>query len=233
MPRAQLELHIEQGPVLESAGEAIGIVANIAGYRRLRATLTGAPRHSGTTPLAARRDALAGAAEVILAAETLARTSGEPARVSCGRVLAAPGLYNVVAGHSELALEVRHETAAKLAALEQALLEACASIAARRGLEFAHERVAEQAPTALSPALVASAQVLAQELGLKHRVMTSGAAHDTMELARVGISALMIFVPSRDGISHSPEEYTSAEQLDAGVRFASRLLAGIATDGAA
>jgi allantoate deiminase len=152
-------------------------------------------------------------------------------------VLAAPGLYNVVAGQAELGLEVRHETAAKLDALEQSLLEGCERIAARRGLELAHELVAEQAPTALSPALARKAQSLASDLGLKHRVMTSGAAHDTMEFARAGVPALMIFVPSRDGISHSPEEFTTPEELDAGVRFASALLArisaSIATDGAA
>ncbi len=231
-PRAQFELHIEQGPVLESAGEAIGVVAHIAGYRRLRATLTGAPRHSGTTPLAARRDALAGAAEVILAAEALARASGEPARVSCGRVIAAPGLYNVVAGRSELALEVRHDRVEQLDALEAALLDHCDTIAMRRALAFTHERVAEQAPTALSPALVRMAAALANEHGVAHRIMTSGAAHDTMEFARAGIPALMLFVPSRDGISHSPDEFTGAAQLQAGVCFASDLLTRITAGGA-
>jgi allantoate deiminase len=222
-PALMLEPHIEQGPLLEREGDALGIVDHIAGYRRLRARLTGEARHSGTTPQRMRHDALAAAAEIVLAAEALALERGEPAVATAGNVSPRPGLFNVVPGACELWLEVRHTDAAILAAMECDLEGRARAIAARRGVALALEPASRQDPTPLSSALAAQAEALARELGMRHRRMASGAAHDAMEFARAGVPSLMAFVPSRGGISHAPDEHTAPDALFAGYRFTREL----------
>jgi allantoate deiminase len=223
-PALTLEPHIEQGPVLEQTGAALGLATAIAGFRRLRIGVTGTARHAGTTPLEMRRDALAGAAEMVLSAETLARASGDPARVTAGRLTAEPGLFNVSPGSAELWLETRHSDEGALQRLTHTLGERCEAIARRRGLALTTELVTSQAPTPLSERWVDTAATLAETQGLSARRMVSGAGHDTMEFARAGVETILLFVPSRDGISHSPDEYTSPAALWTGVRFASALL---------
>lgn len=223
--RRQLELHIEQGPVLEAHDESLGIVNRIAGYRRLRARLEGEARHAGTTPMDRRRDAFAAAAEIALAAEALAREAGPPAVATAGFATAEPGLFNVVPGSATLGLEVRHTEAPALDALADALAERARAIAARRGVTLALELQSGEAPTPLSNARAAGAGDLARSLGIPHRVMASGAGHDTMAFAQAGAESLMVFVPSRGGISHSPDEHTSPRELWIGVAFARELLA--------
>lgn len=218
-PRAALEIHIEQGPVLEREGLQLGIVEHIAGYRRMRLEIAGEARHSGTTPMRMRHDALAAAAEMVLAVEALGRDAGESAVATAGVLVPEPGLYNVVPGHCALGVEVRHVDAARLEALAAELLARCRAIATRRRVHLESGDASGQEPTALSPELSATAQDLAQQLGIPHRRMASGAAHDTMVFARAGIPALMLFVPSRGGISHSPDESTAPDQLVAGYRF--------------
>jgi len=218
-PALQLELHIEQGPALEAQHLALGIVERIAGFRQWVVHIDGEARHSGTTPMAMRRDALAGAAEMILAAERLGREAGEPAVSTAGFVRPAPGLFNVVPGGCELWLEVRHDRPEALDRLAAEVAGCCWEIAQRRTLHLALEEGAAQRPTALSPALAEAAVQVAQELEITHRRMASGAAHDTMIFAQAGIPALLVFVPSRAGVSHSPDEFTSESDLLTGVRF--------------
>ncbi|OGF14153.1 MAG: hypothetical protein A2W00_10570 [Candidatus Eisenbacteria bacterium RBG_16_71_46] len=226
-----IEPHIEQGPVLETERLGLGVVDRVAGYRRLRAILSGEARHSGTTPMPARRDALAAAAEMILAAETLAMENGPPALATAGSVRARPGLFNVVPGACELWLEVRHVELDGLARLLSELERRCKAIAARRGVGFAIEQVSSQAPAPLSPDLAAAAERLAEEQGIAHRRMASGAAHDAMVFARAGVPSLLVFVPSRRGISHSPEEFTDAGALWTGYHFVRDLAARLAAGG--
>ena len=222
-PAILLEPHIEQGPVLERENKALGLVEHVAGYRRLIARLRGEARHSGTTPMRLRRDTLAAAAEMIAAAEALARDLGEPAVATAGNVRVSPGLFNVVPGECELWLEVRHSEAGRLAAMERDLEQRCREIAARRGVTVSLEQASREEPTPLSPALAGEAAKLADELGLPCLRMTSGAAHDAMEFARAGVPSLMVFVPSRGGISHSPEEFSAPEALFTGYRFVREL----------
>jgi len=146
-----------------------------------------------------------------------------PAVATAGNVSPRPGLFNVVPGACELWLEVRHTDAAILAAMERELQRRCAEIAGRREVKVAFEEASRQDPTPLSPALVAAAEPLARELGLSYRRMASGAAHDAMEFARASVPALMVFVPSRGGVSHSPEEFTAPAPLFAGYRFTREL----------
>jgi len=218
-PAIQLELHIEQGPVLEAQHLTLGIVERIAGYRRWIARLEGAARHSGTTPMAMRHDALAAASEMILAAERVAQETGEPAVATAGFVRPEPGLFNVVPGTCELWLEVRHDRSDALEKLGAEVARRCWEVAQRRGTQLALEEGNAQKPTALSPVLAAAAVRLAQELEIPHRRMPSGAAHDSMVFAQAGIPSLMVFVPSRSGVSHSPEEFTSEADLLTGVQF--------------
>ena len=226
-----LELHIEQGPVLENERLALGLVERIAGYRRFALTLTGAARHSGTTPMRHRRDALAAAAEIVLAVEEVGRRAGDPAVATVGFVRATPGLVNVVPGACQLWLESRHVENSRLEALDQALREKARAIAERRKLTLAVEEHSRMQPTVLSPALVDAAEQHARETGVSFRRMASGAAHDAMVFARAGVPTLMVFVPSRGGVSHSPEEFTAPEELAAGYRFASGLIARLVREG--
>lgn len=229
-PAAVLELHIEQGPELEAEALALGIVEHIAGYRRLAVTVTGEARHSGTTPRPRRRDALAASAAIVLAIERLNEDFGAAARATVGHVRVEPGLYNVVAGACELWVEVRHVESRELERLALAAHDACVLIGAERGVRVVVGERTRQEPTALSPRLAAVAEALARAHGLPHRRMPSGAAHDTMEFARAGREALMLFVPSRGGISHAPDEHTDTAELWAGVEFASALLERLAAE---
>lgn len=222
-PACQLELHIEQGPVLEAQRLALGIVERIAGFRHWIARIEGESRHSGTTPMAMRRDTLAAAAEMILATERVGREAGEPAVATAGFVRPEPGLFNVVPGACELWLELRHDRLDILSRLAADVATACWDIAQRRNLHLALEEGAAQRPTELSTAMAEVAVQLAHELEITHRRMPSGAAHDSMIFAQAGIPSLMVFVPSRDGISHAPEEFTSEAELVTGVRFMDEL----------
>ncbi|HEY6866410.1 MAG TPA: M20 family metallo-hydrolase, partial [Candidatus Eisenbacteria bacterium] len=229
---AMIELHIEQGPLLEAGALALGLVEHIAGYRRLTLAIAGESRHSGTTPMGLRRDALTAAAEMILAAEAEGRAAGDPAVATVGYVRAEPGLANVVPGTCELWLEARHADAGALERLDAALRRRCGEIAAARGVGFAIEERSRMDPTPLSSDMVAAAERLANERGIPHRRMASGAAHDAMVFARAGVPTLMVFVPSRGGISHSPEEHTDPENLALGCRFVADLIPRLARSGA-
>lgn len=223
-PLAQLELHIEQGPVLERAGERLGVVDRIAGYRRFELSLAGRARHAGTTPMDARADALAAAAEIALAAETLARRAGPPAVATAGYVRAEPGLFNVVPGRALLGLEVRHVRPEPLAELAAAIIGEARAIAERRDVGFTLETRAAEPPAALDADLADRAEALARARGLPMRRMASGAGHDTMAFAAAGVPSLMLFAPSRDGISHSPDEHTDLADLAAVTAFAHDVL---------
>lgn len=227
----QLELHIEQGPVLEAASEKLGIVDRIAGYCRMRATLAGAARHAGTTPMDRRHDAFACAAEMVTAAEALALETAAPAVCTAGFVKVEPGLYNVVPGRCTLGLEARHTDPASFERLCAGLESGVRAIAARRGITLTLEISSGEPPTLLDDALAADAEALALSLGIPHRRMASGAGHDTMAFAQAGVPAMMVFVPSRGGISHSPEEHTSPKDLWTGVAFARELLRRWAREG--
>lgn len=226
----QLELHIEQGPALEAEGLKLGVVEHIAGYRRLLVTVAGAARHSGTTPRHLRHDALAAAAEIVLEIEKLAGEFGDAARGTVGNARVAPGLYNVVPGACELWAEVRHVASAELERMAREVASRSAAIAERRRVRVTVEEKTRQEPTPLSPALAGRAEALARERGERFRRMPSGAAHDSMEFARDGVESLMLFVPSREGISHSPDEWTSPEDLWTGVAFADALVERLAAE---
>ena len=214
---AFVELHIEQGAVLESHGEAIGVVEAIAAPHDFRVTLRGAATHAGATPMRLRRDALAGAAEAMVELERLALSSPSGTTVGTVGVLRArPGAINVVPGEVELDVDVRDSD---LPAREQTVddfLGSVGEIAERRDLELEVTTIVEDMPAPCAPLVVDAAVAACEELGLPFRRMISGAYHDALVLAEK-VPTGMLFVPSAKGISHHPDEHTDPADIDRGV----------------
>jgi hydantoinase/carbamoylase family amidase len=220
-----VELHIEQGAVLESNGEAIGVVTAIAAPHDFRLILRGAATHSGATPMTLRRDALAGAAEVMMVLERVARESPSGTTVGTVGVLRVrPGAINVVPGEVELDVDIRDSDLEAREEAVEVLLAATREIANRRTLDVEVEPLVRDAPVPCSAAVIAATEQACTELSLPYRRMVSGAYHDAMILGG-SVPIGMLFVPSRRGISHHPDEYTAPEHLDAGVRVLAHVLA--------
>jgi N-carbamoyl-L-amino-acid hydrolase len=205
-----LELHIEQGAVLHRASIDIGVVEGIVGIKRWNVTVQGSANHAGTTPMDARQDAMIGAGEFILAANRVARTRSGRQVATVGRIAAFPGAPNVIPGRVELSLEVRDLSMESIDQVFEAIVAEANAIGPRTGttFDFSQFYVSRAAPTdeRFRDWIAASAD----ELGLSRRSMPSGAGHDAQSVALLGPVG-MIFVPSVDGISHSPREYTEAE----------------------
>jgi hydantoinase/carbamoylase family amidase len=217
---AYLELHIEQGPVLERGGIDLGVVTAITGMLGFRARFVGVANHAGTTPMELRRDALAAAARAILALREEAR-GRDDMTANVGVVTAEPGGFNVVPGASELTIDVRSATADGFARLEPFVRETLERIAAEEGLGLELRETHRKRPVALDPALQAALEAAAAEEGATTLRMPSGAGHDAMVLAH-HIPAAMLFVPSRGGLSHTPDEFTTPEHCELGARVLAR-----------
>jgi allantoate deiminase len=224
---AYLELHIEQGPVLEQEGIDIGIVTAISGLLGFRVRLTGEANHAGTTPMASRRDALAGASRVVVALRDEARERGDMT-ANVGILSVAPGGFNVIPGTAEFTIDVRAGDAEAFARAERFVRETLERVANEEQLEVEVAETHRKQPTPLDPELQDVLADAAAAEGATVRRMPSGAGHDAMVLAK-HVPAAMLFVPSRAGISHSPDEYTTPEHcaLGAGVlaRAVERLVA--------
>lgn len=210
--RCFVELHIEQGPRLERAGIPIGVVTGIVGIHRFRASFVGRPDHAGTTPMGVRRDALLGAAEAALRLERLA----EGGVATAGRLEARPGALNVVPAEADLWAEARSEDEAWLAALGSGIEAAVAEIGGRRRLTTSLEWVSREEPALATDWVAGTIEQASLECGLESVRLPSGAGHDASHMARLAPMG-MIFVPSRDGRSHCPEEWTGLEQIGRGV----------------
>jgi len=218
-----VELHIEQGALLEASGAALAVVSAIVGTAHLEVTVTGRPDHAGTTPMELRRDALAGAAVMIQAVESVARSLGKPAVATVGRVRAEPDQINVIPGRAVFTIDLRHSDLSARKALEQRIRSLCATVASERGLQFAIRMLQEWPPVPMHPEVRAVLARAAQDTGVAAEEMVSGAGHDAQILAarcRVG----MLFVPSIGGRSHCPEETTSPEHLALGTRVLQKAL---------
>lgn len=212
---AFLELHIEQGPVLEAQGEDVAIVDRIVCLTQLKVTVRGQAGHAGTTPMTARRDALVGAVAILSELPDLARAIGRDAVLTVGKVDVMPGGANVIPEQVEFTADIRapeEQTVRDLVARTRAAVER----ADGNGLSAEAVEQIFAAPTLLSSNLHSALSAQADALGLKQRTMVSGAGHDAMIMADFAPTGL-IFVPSRDGISHAPEEWTDYDQLARGV----------------
>jgi len=217
---AFVELHIEQGPVLESRQVPIGVVTNIVGIRRVSITVEGQPDHAGTTPMDIRRDALVGAARIIDAANRQASAlSGAPHYVvaTVGRLALTPNAANAVPGRVEMVLEVRSDSDAVLDAFPETLMRETADGLKALRLGAAMAPVSRAAPTDCSPLVMDAVKAASDRLGYASMRLPSGAGHDAVYMAPTGPIG-MIFVPCLNGRSHCPEEWLEPPQLLDGAR---------------
>lgn len=215
-----LELHVEQGPTLEAAGTQIGVVTSIVGLVGYRARVAGQANHAGTTPMAHRRDALSGAARMVLAVREAARGCPE-ATANVGVIDVRPSSSNVIPGVCDFTIDLRAPTAAALGGLDAACVAALRAIAADEALDLDLTEAYRIPPAPMADALVDLVEDAARLEEASAARMASGAGHDAMVLAG-RVPAGMVFVPSRRGISHSPEEYTSPEHCELGARVLAR-----------
>ncbi|KQZ40800.1 Zn-dependent hydrolase [Ensifer sp. ENS07] len=214
-PHAYVELHIEQGPVLQREGFSIGAVENLQGISWQRVTIDGVANHAGTTPMAMRSDAGLAAARVgLFLREHIAR-SNAPSVATIGTMRFEPDAINVIPSRAAFTVDLRDPDEDRLQALEAALADFLVRIGAEEGVTISVERLARFQPVAFDQGIVAAVEASAKARGLKSRRMTSGAGHDAQMIARIAPTA-MIFVPSRDGISHNPREHTEPDDLVAG-----------------
>jgi N-carbamoyl-L-amino-acid hydrolase len=219
---AYLELHIEQGRVLEDAGAPLGIVQGIVGIRRATLHFLGRPDHAGTTPMALRHDALAAAAETILAVERAARAvDGTIGTV--GALYLSPNQQNVVPGAAELTVEVRSLAWPAIERLWSSIVDDAHVASRARGVELAIDGIEEMAPMRVPDWLIAVIGEACAAVAPGAPQLPSGAGHDGSRIGRIA-PAGMIFVRSRDGRSHCPEEYSSPEDIAAGVTALGRAL---------
>lgn len=214
---AWIEPHIEQGPVLEQSGAAIGIVTGTVQARYFQLTITGEASHAGATAMGGRRDSLAAAAEMILATEQIGLSSEPGGRSSAAWIGNAPNVRGAVPSLTRLHCDVRHEDPARAAAMEAAARIAWTGIAARRGVQLEVDAYASFGPAQFDPGLGALLREVAAARQLPVRDMVAGAGHDSVLIAGLCPSA-MLFVPSRGGITHHPAEYTAPEHLAQGAQ---------------
>ncbi|TXM68019.1 Zn-dependent hydrolase [Methylobacterium sp. WL12] len=208
---AFVELHIEQGPILEAEGLTVGVVEGGQGIAWFDGTITGFEAHAGTTPMPRRRDALLGLAEIALAVERIARAHAPTAVATVGEAVIGAPSRNVVPGLVRFTLDVRDPKSEVLDAIEAELRASLPAIAERRNLAVDLARIWRKEPVPFDPGVIAAVDAAAESLGLSRRRMVSGAGHDACNLAG-RVPTAMIFVPCKDGVSHNESE--SATQAD-------------------
>ena len=221
-PHAYLELHIEQGPVLEDEGLVIGAVEGITGLSWTEVSVTGRAAHAGTTPMHLRRDAACAAGEIALYVRRLAQSIGGNQRGTVGRIELYPNLVNVIAERAMLTIDLRNTDEARLKDAERQLAGFLDRIAAQEQVTISTRSLASEAldgldfePVSFPSEIVSLIESTARELALPCRRLPSGAGHDAQMMARL-CPAGMIFVPSVGGLSHNVREYTKPEHVEAG-----------------
>jgi N-carbamoyl-L-amino-acid hydrolase len=213
---AYVELHIEQGPHLEAARIPIGVVEGIVGIRRNRLTFIGEPDHAGTTPMARRKDAFLGAAEYALRArEHVVKKGSGRSVTNFGRIELEPGVSNIVPARAMLLQEMRELDPRILARLDRECLALARAVARRRGLRVSVEPSSRTEPARCAPRVLAAVERAASALRLPYRRMPSGAGHDAQNLASI-TEAGMLFIPSKGGKSHRPDEMSDWKAIERG-----------------
>ncbi|MCB1169119.1 MAG: Zn-dependent hydrolase [Leptospiraceae bacterium] len=218
--RSYLELHIEQGPVLDSLDVPVGVVSHITGLFKWSIRLLGRPDHAGTTPMNMRADALAGLSEFSMEIPRILEENGSDRSVATiGKVDLFPGTANTVPGRVEFSLDCRDTDPAVLQDLMAAFRKALSAIARRRDLMFEFDVLSEVDPVACDDSIQSMIQKASETLGAQTHAMPSGAAHDAQIVARIAPVG-MIFVPSKAGRSHSSAEWTDWEDIETGANVA-------------
>ena len=223
-----VELHIEQGPLLEQEGIDLGLVTHIAAPASLRILIAGEGGHAGGKLMPGRKDALAAAAELILALESAAKSSGAIDSVATVGVCEVfPGAVNSIPSRVNLETDIRDTDGARRDRVIDALHAACSDVSARRGVTVTTELVNADPPAACDSAILEAMQASAEEAARSYKRMVSRAYHDSLFMARIAPVA-MLFIPCRGGWSHRPDEYASPEWIEGGVDVLARTLAKLA-----
>ena len=220
---AFLEPHIEQGPVLEAEGLALGVVSGIAAQLRYQVKITGKAGHAGTNAMHLRRDALTGAAEAVLAVERIAREAGGDVVATVGRMAVGPGAVNVVPGEVEFSIDVRSGDEALRDFTAQRIGAAIEEICGDRGLGLTIEQVQDLGASPCDPKLTAMLEAALVEAEHPARTLVSGAGHDTMVMASLCPTA-MLFIRCEGGVSHNPAEAVTADDAEAALQVMLRFI---------
>ncbi|CAN5223595.1 allantoate amidohydrolase [soil metagenome] len=221
---AYLELHIEQGPVLESMGIPLGVVLGTFGVERHEVTFRGQAAHAGSTPMDKRRDALGAAAKLALEIREIAKRTGDGAVCTMGSVVTKPGIVTSVVETAECLLDQRHLDAGRLAAMLAEAKEAGERFAAEEDVEVEWERVWAIEPILFDEELIDLADSAVREVTETSHRLPSGPLHDAAEVARAGVPTVMLFVQSLRGLSHTKLEDTKPEHLELSVEALDRLV---------
>ncbi len=227
-PAAFVELHIEQGPVLEEAGLQIGAVESVQGISWTEVTIEGQSNHAGTTPMRLRHDPGWAAAEITTFVRWLALEMGDPQVATVGKIDLHPNLVNVVPARATLTVDLRNTSEKALQEAEARLEAKLANIAANEGVDITTRTLARFEPVPFDPSVIDLVEATATAHGCSTLRMPSGAGHDAQMLARVCPTA-MIFTPSHRGISHNPAEHTDPEDLAAGANVLLQTMLTLAT----
>ncbi|HVN02853.1 MAG TPA: M20 family metallo-hydrolase, partial [Bryobacteraceae bacterium] len=224
-----VELHIEQGPLLEQEGTDVGLVTHIAAPASMRILIEGEGGHAGARLMPGRKDALAAAAELILALESAARSTGAIDTVgTVGICDVFPGAVNSIPSRVRLETDIRDIDAARRDGVLEKLRAACADVSARRGVSITTELVNADPPATCDEEILAALEDAAKASSKTYRKMVSRAYHDSLFIARIAPVA-MLFIPCRGGVSHRPDEYASPEWIGSGVHVLARTLAQLAS----
>jgi len=224
-----VELHIEQGPILEQEGVSLGVVTSIAAPAALRVVIEGEGGHAGAVLMPQRRDAFLGAAEIALAVEAAVLATGAIDTVgTCGLVEVFPGLANSIPSRVRLELDVRDTDLARRNAVLEKISLACDAVAAKRKLRIASTTLNADAPASCGPEVIAALEDAAKGEGISYRRMISRAYHDSLFMSRIAPTA-MLFIPCKGGVSHRPDEDAAPQDLANGARVLARTLAALAS----
>lgn len=224
---AFVELHIEQGPILEQAGLPVGLVTGITGIRHTEITLTGEANHAGAFPMDLRRDPMQGFAEIAARVVDHAHRMGRPAVTTVGRVRADPNAPAIVPGRVTFTVDARHPDQATFEAMHRTHAAVIAEVAARRGLGVETRVLFEHAACPSAPHILQAMRAAAAAEGIAAMELHSGAGHDAQQIAAL-CPVAMIFVRSHEGRSHTPEEFSSIEDIVAGIRVLAGTLYSLA-----
>jgi N-carbamoyl-L-amino-acid hydrolase len=222
---AFVELHIEQGPLLEKEGLPIGIVTSIAAPAALRILIEGEGGHAGGVLMPDRKDAFCAAAEIVLAVEERARATGSIDTCgTVGKCQIYPGAVNSIPSRVEMDVDIRDTDEQRRNRVLHEIEQACAQVAARRNLQVRVTPINADAPATCSPRVIDALVEAAEENGLPFKKMVSRAYHDSLFMARIAPVG-MVFIPCRGGVSHRPDEYSAPQQIEAGAKVLASTLA--------
>jgi N-carbamoyl-L-amino-acid hydrolase len=226
---AYLELHIEQGPLLESEEVPIGLVSAIAGKRYYHGTFIGRAGQAGTTPLELRQDAFLTLADFAVKATQLVARKYYGNTITIGRVVLKPGSFSIIPGEADFTLDLRSQDSQSLKAMEAEVLSLASEVASTRGLSFYRQLVDSTEPVDIPESMLERLKNLCQKLGFNYYVLPSGAGHDAQILSSI-CPVGMIFIPSIDGLSHRPEEAINFKDLEKAANLLLQALLDLASE---